>query len=166
MINLNFLTHYNINGEKQEIITSKHQHHFNIKTVFTAYRELQRCFRVGYITWHRTEEEKKKKSRTPEAQWEVGPWGSQGPDKLWLVWALRYLSGDLKRSCDSLPCQAFVVVVENEHSENVRPTGRLVSCSPCRSLYPKISLGYLELCVHSFILSVITFVKNWNYIHS
>lgn len=41
-------------------------------TVFITYWEFQRrC--IECITWQRTE--RKKKSRTPEAQWEVGPWG-------------------------------------------------------------------------------------------
>lgn len=63
MIHLNSLTHYNINGEKQEIITSKYHHNFNIKTVFTAYREFQRCFRVYNLTQDGGGEEEESHSR-------------------------------------------------------------------------------------------------------
>lgn len=129
------LTHYEEN-----------RNHY-MKTVFTAYWEFQRrCMEC--ISWQRTER-RKKKSRTLEAQWEVGPWGPAArPDKLWVVWDHRYHSSGL------------VILFLVKRSPQCCWTRGLRQCSTEGSLSSAHNahrsirtflFGYLELCVYSFI---------------
>lgn len=93
-----------------------------------------------------------------------GPLRSGRPDKRWVVWALRYHSGDFKRARDSVPCQALAAVLLDESTRTMFDRG-----NNARRFIPTLRLDTLNcvfIALFMLILFVVTNTTNWNSIQN